>query len=226
MPHCAIFRWGGSAVQTKAMLLATAGAAALIPTSQSVAAPPPAFSWTGFYIGVNAGGFSGDNYLFGFENDQLSFIGGGHIGYNWQQGMFVYGLEADGGWLTHTEDHFSLDNGFTKGTSLHWLTTVRARGGVAFGDWLVFLTGGVAFGEIRALERICCSPETQGYFSGTRTGWVFGGGIEHMLTPWLILGIDALFVDFGTGDISGSDNKSVRATVSGIVARGRASFRF
>ncbi len=67
-----------------------------------VYAPPP-FSWTGFYLGGNIGGawahrdvtdtfFLGD---FGNGNNNGVFIGGGQVGYNWQVGYAVLGIEAD-----------------------------------------------------------------------------------------------------------------------------------
>src|SRR5688572_3855514 len=69
-------------------------------------APPPAMmpTWTGFYIGGNAGGGwgSGDSTFsvpagqFATINNSLSgFVGGGQLGYNWQSGPMVYGLETD-----------------------------------------------------------------------------------------------------------------------------------
>ena len=67
-----------------------------------VYAPPP-FSWTGFYLGGNIGGawahrdvtdtfFLGD---FGGGNNNGVFIGGGQLGYNWQVGYAVLGIEWD-----------------------------------------------------------------------------------------------------------------------------------
>jgi outer membrane immunogenic protein len=67
-----------------------------------VYAPPP-FSWTGFYLGGNIGGAWAhrdvpDTFLgvdFGSGNDRGVFIGGGQLGYNWQIGYAVLGIEAD-----------------------------------------------------------------------------------------------------------------------------------
>src|SRR5262249_49651703 len=72
------------------------------PPPPPVYAPPP-FSWTGFYLGGNIGGawahrdvtdtfFLGD---FGNGNNNGVFIGGGQVGYNWQVGYAVLGIEAD-----------------------------------------------------------------------------------------------------------------------------------
>jgi outer membrane immunogenic protein len=72
------------------------------PVAATVYVPPP-FSWTGFYIGLNLGGaWSQRNLtdsLFGLSlsnvNDRGAFIGGGQLGYNYQFGNFVLGVEGD-----------------------------------------------------------------------------------------------------------------------------------
>ena len=131
--------------------------------------PPPmeevvqtvAYSWTGFYVGVNAGyqwsnddinntgtdtGAGGLGTLVAAPNaiptsvglDTDGFIGGGQIGYNMQMGMFVAGLEADIQWLDF-DDSQTFANGnpaffpFTTQfeKSIEWLGTVRGRVGLA-----------------------------------------------------------------------------------------------
>src|SRR5262249_44427791 len=70
-------------------------------------APPPApilFSWTGFYVGINAGGkwanvdddvtIGGTTVTFNGDRNS-SWIAGGQLGYNWQVGQWVFGLEGD-----------------------------------------------------------------------------------------------------------------------------------
>src|SRR5271165_1894172 len=95
---------------------AVSAQAADLPTRKEAPAPvfvPPPFTWTGFYIGLNAGGIwsSGSRsvtffnpasafFLSGYEpgglgSGQSGFIGGGQAGYNWQTGAFVLGVETD-----------------------------------------------------------------------------------------------------------------------------------
>src|SRR5262249_49927322 len=73
---------------------------------------PPAYCWTGFYLGVTAGYanafHSADDLQGAFlgypglaNNQSDGFAGGGTLGYNWQSGSLVYGLEADISWLTN-----------------------------------------------------------------------------------------------------------------------------
>src|SRR5436190_6782639 len=93
-------------------LLATGAVAMLgvqtcaLPIYMPVKAPmvplPPPFSWTGFYIGGNIGGAWAERHVtdtitgldFSRSSDGV-FIAGGQIGYNYQMGNFVLGVEGD-----------------------------------------------------------------------------------------------------------------------------------
>ena len=95
---------------------AVAAQAADLPTRKEAPAPvfvPPPFTWTGFYVGLNAGGiissgsrhvtlfdpvagdFLNSSFPGGIGNGQSGFIGGGQAGYNWQTGAFVLGVVTD-----------------------------------------------------------------------------------------------------------------------------------
>jgi outer membrane immunogenic protein len=110
-------RWlKGVAVAALTAVGAVAAQAADLPTRKEAPAPvfvPPPFTWTGFYVGVNAGGLwpSGSRNASIFDPEGLGFvtaafpgglgsqsagfIGGGQAGYNWQTGAFVLGVETD-----------------------------------------------------------------------------------------------------------------------------------
>src|SRR5881396_2878092 len=92
----------------KGFLIATsagfAAAAAAAPGAQAADMPikapqyvQPAASWAGWYIGANAGGAwqQAHEEFFGYSFNKSTFIGGGQLGYNWQHGNFVFGLEGD-----------------------------------------------------------------------------------------------------------------------------------
>ncbi len=90
-------------------------------------APVPVFTWTGLYIGANAGSaFHVDG------DDNARFTAGGTLGANWQIGTFVLGIEGDFNYL---------DRDFHE----EWFGTVRGRVGVAFDRALIYATGGAAF---------------------------------------------------------------------------------
>ena len=111
-------RWlKGVAVAALTAVGAVAAQAADLPTRKEAPAPifvPPPFTWTGFYVGLNAGGIfsSGSRHADliapvdfpfalstffpgGLGSGQTEFIGGGQAGYNWQTGAFVLGVETD-----------------------------------------------------------------------------------------------------------------------------------
>ena len=131
---------------------------------------PPAFTWTGFYVGLNAGAVwtnsSRNNNNFGFNNggnNNVGFIGGGQVGYNYQftpGAGFVIGAEADLDWASINNHNNNVGFGvpLVPGTVLfagsqsnnssNYIGTVRLRAGYAFDRVLVYATGGLAYGEV------------------------------------------------------------------------------
>ena len=107
----------GVAIAALTALGTVAAQAADLPTRKEAPAPvfvPPPFTWTGFYVGVNAGGIwpSGSRsatlvapgvfpfpvstfFPGGLGSQSAGFLGGGQAGYNWQTGAFVLGVETD-----------------------------------------------------------------------------------------------------------------------------------
>jgi outer membrane immunogenic protein len=170
-----------------AALMAGAAQAADMPVKAyraPVAAPAPAFTWTGFYVGANAGGhWSKDeltapgnsaglipaqaadlNALSAGSVSTTGFIGGAQIGYNWQMNRVVLGLEADGNWRSGKASRSITYAGavalnpadiMTNSTHGTWLATVRGRAGVTFDRLLLYATGGVAFGAIKTTDTFC-----------------------------------------------------------------------
>jgi outer membrane immunogenic protein len=116
-----------------------------------VYAPPP-FSWTGFYLGGNIGGawahrdvtdtfFLGD---FGNGNNNGVFIGGGQVGYNWQVGYAVLGIEADFDGAANNNNTRTV--GIVQVTSNNrWITTLAARFGLTNGPWLFYGKAGAGW---------------------------------------------------------------------------------
>jgi len=150
-----------------------------------VIAAAPVFTWTGFYVGANAGyHFSGDNDFdrtaatgfgagvlantipLGFESDRDGFIGGVQAGYNFQFGSVVFGVEADIQYTDVESDTtiFSNPGGLffpstsTATSELDYLGTVRARLGFAFDRALVYATGGLAYGDVTNAVAVTFTP--------------------------------------------------------------------
>lgn len=130
------------------------------------------------------------------------FTGGGQIGYNYQFGAgsgIVVGIEADAAYtdvnrletfsnttnlspgVTPSASQFTRVNQYRGG--LDFLGTVRGRLGYAFDRFLVYGTGGFAYGSVNN-QVVFYGPNTSTPFfvgrqNNTETGYAYGGGIEY-----------------------------------------------
>ncbi len=192
----------GSTLALGLVAAAPAGAADIVPGPVYPGSPALAVpGWTGFYVGANAG------YSWGQTNkvqNKQGFTGGGQLGYDYQFGHFVLGLEADLNWRKATHDiTWTAPNG-TDVTSYHseqdWFGTVRSRLGFTLYNLLVYGTGGFLYGDIEHQVTENRASRT-GSASGVRPGWTAGAGIEWALYQW-ILGVEWLHLDYATATIT------------------------
>ena len=163
------------------------------------AAPVVPFTWTGCYVGVQAGigaqtdGFAGITEGSGFTGNGANgwgAIAGGQIGCNYQINQLVVGIEGDGVWsgIQNTGGYTSSDGeGYRLQTKNLWDADVAFRVGAAFDRLLVYGKGGVAWGgfNFRYSE---IGPGSNGYYEeGSRTlpGVLIGVGMEYaFLANW------------------------------------------
>ena len=175
-------------------LAGTAAAADLpIAPAYPVKAPiyAPAYSWTGFYIGVNGGGGFGTSSWTTTGNFNTSGgVFGGTLGYNYQFGQGVIGIEGDGDWA-NIRGTTTTACPLGCRTSDTWMATIRGRLGYAADRFMPYVTGGAAFGDIRA-----ATPGFAGV-SNTNAGWTIGGGLEFAVAPRWTLKAEYLYVDLG-----------------------------
>lgn len=168
---------------------------------------PPPFSWSGFYIGGHIGGAKVERCLeitlLDAEAcvDRTGWLGGGQIGYNWQAGQFVFGVEFSGSFadIGGGVDAGVLPNGWffeSDGKSLLMLT---GRLGWAFDRALLYVTGGAA--RARATVDFHTAPGVITEASFTRTGWTIGGGGEFAFTPNWSVAVQYNLVDLGDRDV-------------------------
>ena len=199
---------------------AGAASAADLPSRYAPPAPvvaaAPIFTWTGFYVGVNAGyGWNddADDVVFGattipgVSDDDGGFIGGAQVGYNYQIGSFVVGLEGDIQYADFGGVTYTFPTGTVTLDSEDWFGTVRARAGVAFDRALIYATGGFAFTD-------------------NRSGWTLGGGLEYAFTNNLSAKIEGLYVNLDEDDFTfAGTNYSTGDSDFGVVRAG-LNFRF
>lgn len=160
----------------------------------------PAFSWTGFYLGVNAGyGFGTSDWSSATTAASLDPQGalvGGTVGYNWQTGVWVLGAEADAGaaWINASTAGGSGLCAGSLGCETHntFLGTARARVGYAFDRIMPYVSGGAAFATVKM------SPNTGGGETDFQFGWTAGAGLEYAYKgPWSVK-FEYLYTDLGT----------------------------
>ncbi len=173
----------------------------------------PIFTWTGFYVGANLGyGFGSVQGRSGnLFKDPSGVLGGGQIGYDYQVGQTVLGLEAD---LAATGIHGKAATGRIAGSKFAqpYLGTLRVRAGYAVSRFLPYLTAGLAYG------RNHYKVPGVGTATATNYGWTGGGGVEYAFTDNLSAKVEGLYVNLADKKALGGAIKA--GTHEGIVRAG------
>ena len=219
------------AVATAAVLVIPAESrAADMPRKAPVGAPLAAVaesSWAGSYLGLFAGyggGIArstapfnpGPGFFYNFGGNPYSFpangfFGGATLGYNWQSGALVAGIEGEIGYLGLRGS--SLDpNGVAAGfpdttTSFRsdFFGALSARLGIATGAALLYAKGGGAVLNAKGTTVDPCVAPPAGcgtetlFMSGRKTmlGWSGGGGVEWRFAPNWSIKAEYVYFDFG-----------------------------
>ena len=173
----------------------------------------PMVDWSGAFAGIDAifAHHTGSRFDTEYYEDGGSYIlpsfgagGGVHAGYNWQNGSFVYGVVGD--FAAYTNHSYDAYEGYRAiESSLNWMATLRGRAGIATGESLLYLTGGLAVADIDLWHDYLPGPTDERFdLGGTHVGWTAGIGAEHMLTERGSLKMEALYTSFGEkrGDIA------------------------
>jgi outer membrane immunogenic protein len=182
---------------------------------------PPTANWAGFYIGANVGSLLGRDpsaltaapgFTEQFHLVPDGYAGGGQIGYNWQAGAWVFGLEADlQGSFSRDKDACVAFCAPTASASLKqtlpWFGTARGRLGYSLGSTLFYGTGGFAYGQTKTeLSEFSTAGFQSVSLTRSRGGWTAGAGIESPLKLFSIFGLfgpnwtaktEYLYVDLG-----------------------------
>jgi outer membrane immunogenic protein len=206
---------------------AVAGASAIVLLAPGTQASEPDVgrsSWTGLYLGLQAGGAWGDTDWNGpatfygvnsFTASPDGWLFGGHIGYNVQRGPWVIGAEVSysGSTLRDTvvgPVGIFPDDSFK--TRVEDLFTATARLGYTSGDWLVYARGGYANAEV-SLSGLSGAPVAGVSFntSDRIDGWTAGVGLEFKLSRNISLGVEYNYVS-----LNGSFSTTTAGAVPGL----------
>ncbi len=230
-----INKWILGAVMKKAALgiiaiAALIGTPALAADMALKAPPPPPCLWCGWYVGANVGfswGTASDSVDFvptGFTPSPIAtdtthpagVLGGAQAGFNWQHGPAVFGIETDIQGSGERDGPVTVPGvtstcgvpcSVSETDKLTWFGTTRGRVGYAWGNWMVYATGGAAYGGVG-------TSGTESFTGGivpllnlantttTRLGWTAGAGIEGQLVGKWTWKVEYLYMDLGTTNLA------------------------
>jgi outer membrane immunogenic protein len=166
---------------------------------------PPAWSWTGFYIGAHIGSGWGTKEhetlvagigVFDGSHTVNGFIGGGQIGFNWQSGWAVWGVEADVSGSGIDGRGACALGVFNCRTRVDVFGTIAGRLGVSIDRALVYIKGGGAWVNDRYTASTVGGLSAE--LTDTRWGWMLGGGIEYAFGGAWSAKVEYNYMDFGT----------------------------
>lgn len=221
-----------SSIAALSLVVAGAASAADLPSRKGPVVAPvyaPVFTWTGFYVGGNAGyGFgqvdSTNLGVIGQYDDPDGFVGGGQIGYNYQYGQFVFGLEADFQGADLKSRSALIASGVRASNELNYFGTVRGRIGYAFDRFLPYVTGGFAYGNV---NNKITTPFATFTNDNTQYGYTVGAGLEYAFTNNWSAKIEYLYTDLSKESINvpgGTFNQEVATKFS--VVRAGLNYKF
>ena len=235
-------------VVAAALVMATtvAGLAMKAPSAAAAAA----WSWTGFYVGGNIGGGVatsqfGDGCFFCSATTTADgfFTGGGQVGYNYQFGSGLVGIEADVNGNSNFKSGVIGDSdnpALRVRSNIDVSGTIRARGGVVVGNAMIYATGGAAWANIKQTgTEFCngspCTATDTANSSGTKWGGVVGAGVEFALMPKVTVGgefLHTIYADTSANILNasgssacGNRNCAITSHVTTDVARVRFNYK-
>jgi outer membrane immunogenic protein len=197
-----------------------------------VKAPEPVsygYNWSGFYIGAHAGGgWSEKCFAFAGATDGChdadGWLAGGQVGFNVQQGQFVFGLEFSGSWADINGSHNALQNpADTYNTDLNTILLFTGRVGMTFDRLLIYVTGGGAW--VRDKFEYASGGVVDSV-KQNRTGWTVGAGLEYGLSPNWSIAAQYNFIDLGDKDVTFPTFGTSHAEQDIHLATVRLNYRF
>jgi len=188
--------------------------AAILALSVFVAAEVVADDWAGPYVGLQAGYVGGDadtsswhvpheeGYAFslnGFNVD--GFAGGIFGGYMWRIGTdILIGIEGEGNWASANDKITKIEEEIYKwGAKVkqEWDASIRLRAGKQMGDYLLYITGGIAWAGVNIHGFTSWDSEQGTNHDATLTGWTAGAGLEKKIYENFHARIQYRYSDYG-----------------------------
>jgi outer membrane immunogenic protein len=235
----------------------TVSAADLPPQSYSKAAPvDPGFNWSGFYVGEHTGYIWGKTRV--LDDGVLTEAGaptsgtaiGLLAGYNWQSGLFVFGVEEDVAGIVDAVGHGVIapvgppgppgpqgppgppGPGVPTGPSgpntykINWDGHLVGKVGIAADNWMLFATGGAAIAGFDWQEGVPAGATPPGWMSRTFIGYSVGAGVEYAITRNILARLQYIYDDFGGHNFGAIDGGTYHASLKGQTARVALSWKW
>ncbi|OAF17919.1 outer membrane protein [Bradyrhizobium neotropicale] len=251
------YKFGDPVPSSAGAALAYANSGGVAPLYAKAPAVASIYSWTGFYIGGNAGGGMASShfddpcvYCSSATPTSGFFTGGGQIGYNYQFGSGLVGIEADVNGNSSFKDSVlggDFRSALAVATKADVSGTIRGRAGLVVNNALVYVTGGAAWADVKQtgveFNNLASSP-TFGAptgFTANRSGVLWGGvvgaGVEFALASnWIVGGefLHTMYEDrsaniVGVSGLSACANPAncvIRNQLTTDVARLRLNYKF
>lgn len=195
-----------------------------------IVALAPAYTWTGFYVGGQAGAafnnesgdvdynpttgafFPATSFTTGDNgSDDAAFVGGGHVGFDYQINSLILGVVADINYIdASTASSYTLGTAATGFDTfgvvqdINFIATARGKiGFVPSERFAIYATGGVAYadtdvefvspGVLSATNGFATSVESD----NDDVGYAVGGGVDYLVTQNFSIGLEYLYTDIG-----------------------------
>jgi outer membrane immunogenic protein len=189
------------------------------------------------------------------DPDVKGWLFGAQLGYNFQFDRAVFGVEADISWaniggsrngapfslLINNPDDGRIDAAGRVATRLDWFGTVRGRFGYAFDRLMPYVTGGLAYGDIKttvsatasqfdtgvAPAKLLATNDFAASANSVHVGYALGAGVDWAVTERWVLRAEYMYLNFGRGSAFGI--APITASDSGMnvnLVRGALNYRF
>ena len=213
---------------------ASAADLAARPYTKAPVAVAAVYNWTGFYIGADVGYGWGRStgtlanaaglFPVNYSLDPSGVIGGGFVGYNYQFSNVVLGVEAD--WQAadlNQSGNFLLAAPATTyaiGTKVKDYGSVRGRLGLAFDRWMVFGTGGFAWGSWDTSYALAGTVPFVTSSVSSHAGWTAGAGVEYAFADNWLARAEYRYTDLGRASfvsaLTNSSELGNRVTINDV----------
>ena len=207
-------------------------------------AVPEIVSWTGAYVGLQAGMVSSQTGLnIGIPdvvdlsyptNTVTQGLIGGRFGYDWQFDRMVVGIVADAdlriGSASWLPNNTIAQAPYGWKTTSNWDAGVRARAGYLVTDnFLAYATGGLALANYKLSNPSYPGEavwEFDNIWGGTRVGWAVGAGAEYKITKNWSLNVEYLYSDYGTHTPDLGGGYSTKSKIDSNTVKVGVNYRF